>query len=91
MPGRVDLTAAMSVDPPGDRLRLVRLSRGLTQEGLAERSGLSLGVVKKIERGGSARLETYHALARALNVRTSALLEASGPHRTRREVGEGRR
>ncbi|OII64271.1 transcriptional regulator [Streptomyces sp. CC53] len=74
----------MSVDPPGDRLRLVRLSRGLTQEGLAERSGLSLGVVKKIERGGSARLETYHALARALNVRTSALLEASGPHRTRR-------
>jgi transcriptional regulator with XRE-family HTH domain len=69
---------------PGDRLRDVRLSRGFTQEALADRAGLSLGVVKKIERGGSARLETYHALARALRVRTSALFEPAGPHTTRR-------
>ncbi|MEU3446362.1 helix-turn-helix transcriptional regulator [Streptomyces thermolilacinus] len=70
---------------PGDRLRDIRLSRGLTQEGLAERAGLSLGVIKKIERGGTARLETYHTLARALRVRTSQLLDPSGPHATVRD------
>lgn len=69
---------------PGDRLKAARLRRGLTQEGLAERAGLSLGVVKKLERGGTGRLDTYHQLARALQVRTSALLEPAGPHQTRR-------
>ena len=70
--------------PTGDRLRAVRLARGLTQEALAERAGLSLGVVKKIERGGSARIETYHALARALRVRTSRLFDSGPPHRDQR-------
>ncbi|UED87431.1 helix-turn-helix domain-containing protein [Streptomyces profundus] len=69
---------------PGERLREARRARGLTQEGLAERAGLSLGVVKKIERGGSARIETYHALARALGVRTSRLFESDPPHQERR-------
>lgn len=69
---------------PGDRLKAARLRRGLTQECLAERAGLSLGVVKKLERGGTGRLDTYHALARALKMRTSALLEPAGPHQTRR-------
>lgn len=68
----------------GERLKAARLSRGLTQEALAERAGLSLGVIKKLERGGTGRLETYHALARALNTRTSELLEPGGPHKTRR-------
>lgn len=69
---------------PGDRLKELRLTNGLTQERLAERAGLSLGVVKKLEGGGSARLDTYHALARALGVRTSALFESGGPHSTTR-------
>lgn len=69
---------------PGERLKELRLGRGLTQERLAERAGLSLGVVKKLERGGTARLENYHALARALKVRTSTLFEPSGPHSTTR-------
>ncbi|GAA3731458.1 helix-turn-helix domain-containing protein [Salinactinospora qingdaonensis] len=64
---------------PGERLRGIRRRRGLTQEKLAELSGLSAGVVKKIERGGTARLETYHALARALQVSTSALFESPAP------------
>ena len=69
---------------PGDRLRELRRRRGLTQEALAQRAGLSVGVVKKIEQGGGARIETYHALARALDVRTSRLFEPSspGPDRT---------
>ncbi|GAA2004370.1 hypothetical protein GCM10009799_34490 [Nocardiopsis rhodophaea] len=65
----------------GDRLRGIRRSRGLTQERLAELAGLSPGVVKKIERGGNARLETYHALARAMKVKTSALFDSTGPRR----------
>lgn len=69
---------------PGERLKSLRLRGGLTQEALAERAGLSLGVVKKLEGGGTGRLETYHALARALGVRTSALLESAGPHQRRR-------
>lgn len=80
MPHPTDGAAAF----PGDRLRDVRIRRGLTQEALADRAGLSLGVVKKVERGGTARLETYHALARALQVRVSSLLEPAGPHQTRR-------
>lgn len=53
-----------------DRLRELRRRRGLTQEDLAERAKLSLSVVKKIEGGRSARMETYHQLARALGVQT---------------------
>lgn len=73
---------------PGDRLKNARLRRGLTQEGLAALSGLSVGVIKKLERGGTGRLETYHAIARALKMRTSALLEPAGPHQTRRGDGD---
>lgn len=69
---------------PGERLKATRLRRGLTQEALAERAGLSVGVIKKLERGGTGRLETYHALARALHVRTSDLLDSGGPHQARR-------
>lgn len=71
-------------DLPGTRIRDIRLARGLTQDELAERAGLSLGVVKKIEQGGNGRLDTYHALARALNVRTSTLFDAGAPHATTR-------
>lgn len=69
---------------PGERLKELRLTRGLTQEGLAEQADLSLGTVKKLERGGTARLDTYHAIARALGVRTSALFDSTGPHATTR-------
>ncbi|MER6524707.1 helix-turn-helix transcriptional regulator [Streptomyces sp. NPDC001508] len=69
---------------PGDRLKELRLASGLTQERLAEQAGLSIGVVKKLERGGTARLDTYHALARALHVRTSVLFDPGGPHSTTR-------
>ncbi|GAA4821259.1 hypothetical protein GCM10023220_62950 [Streptomyces ziwulingensis] len=40
--------------------------------------------MKKLERGGTARLDTYHALARALGARTSALLDSAAPHATTR-------
>ncbi|MDA0564801.1 helix-turn-helix domain-containing protein [Streptomonospora sp. S1-112] len=69
----------MDDGPTDARLADLRRFRGLTQEGLAERADVSLGVVKKIEAGGAARIETYHKLARALGVRTSRLFEPAGP------------
>lgn len=80
MPHPADNTA----DLPATRIRDIRLARGLTQEELADRAGLSLGVVKKIEQGGNGRLDTYHALARALRVKTSALFDPGAPHATAR-------
>lgn len=62
-----------------DRVRELRRRRGMTQEELAERAGLGLTVVKKIERGGTARMETYHQLARALGVTTVWFISASSP------------
>ncbi|MEV8636393.1 helix-turn-helix transcriptional regulator [Streptosporangium sp. NPDC051023] len=63
----------------GDRIRTLRMNRGLTQEELANASGVSVGVVRKIEQGGTARMETYHALARALDVVTMTFVAAGPP------------
>ncbi|HEX4817583.1 MAG TPA: helix-turn-helix transcriptional regulator [Nonomuraea sp.] len=63
----------------GDRLRELRRRRGMTQEELAHASGLSVQVVKKIEQGGSARLETLHQLARTLGVVTVTFVRSTSP------------
>ncbi|QOC92439.1 helix-turn-helix domain-containing protein [Micromonospora craniellae] len=71
----------MSSPTVGERLARIRRESTLTQEQLAERSGVSIEVIRKLEQGsrGTARLETLHALARALRVPTSALIgDASG-------------
>jgi transcriptional regulator with XRE-family HTH domain len=54
----------------GGRLRDLRHCHGMTQENLAERADLSVAVIKKIESGGNARIQTYDRLARVLGVRT---------------------
>ncbi|MFF4464852.1 helix-turn-helix domain-containing protein [Streptomyces mirabilis] len=60
----------------GDRLARLRRLADLTQEGLAERSGVSVDVVRKLEqrRKHSARLPTLHALSQGLGVELTALL-----------------
>jgi transcriptional regulator with XRE-family HTH domain len=59
----------------GDRVRDVRKRRGLTQRALAESSGVSLSLIKKLEQGdyGDVRLETLHKLAITLRVPTTTL------------------
>jgi transcriptional regulator with XRE-family HTH domain len=67
----------MSQDRPstGELIARYRYRRGMTQEQLAEASGLSVSAVKAIERGVRAgRMGTLHQLAAALGVRTSDLL-----------------
>jgi len=49
----------------GDRIRDIRKRRGLPQRALAESSGVSLSLIKKLEQGdyGDVQLETLHKLA----------------------------
>ncbi len=64
----------------GARLREIRKRRGLTQRELAEISGVSLSLIRKLEQGErtDTRIETSRQLAVALHVPTTRL------------VGEGR-
>ena len=65
----------------GARVRRLRLSRGLSQEGLAERSGLHRTYVGSLERGArNVALVNILALACALDVAPSDLVDGrNGP------------
>ncbi|MER0243251.1 helix-turn-helix domain-containing protein [Streptomyces sp. HSW2009] len=62
----------------GDRLAELRLRRSLTQEQLAEKAGLSVDTIRKLEQNQrmTARMSTLNKLAWALDVETSVLLGA---------------
>lgn len=64
----------------GARLAKARSDRGLSQQDLAEASGLSVDVISKIECGRVSRLDlgTYGALARSLNVDPTWFEQRSG-------------
>lgn len=59
----------------GPRLKRLRERRGYTLESLAEAAGLPAEVVKAIELGGPARMETLHRLAQTLGAETVWFLE----------------
>ena len=70
----------MAAEPAlGDNLARIRVSKGLTQEDLEERSGVSVSTIRKLEQSDrkSARVSTLRKLAQALNVRTSDLFQPS--------------
>ncbi|MFF1306823.1 helix-turn-helix domain-containing protein [Streptomyces sp. NPDC058307] len=60
----------------GERLREIRKRRGMSQRELAEISGVSLSLVRKLEQGEreDTRLETARQLATALKVPTTQLI-----------------
>ncbi|MET8688459.1 helix-turn-helix domain-containing protein [Streptomyces sp. NPDC004732] len=66
----------MANDDLGRTLRRLRRLAGLTQEELAERSSVSVDVIRQLEqqRKHSARLPTLHALANGLGVELTTLL-----------------
>ncbi|GIJ49958.1 transcriptional regulator [Virgisporangium aliadipatigenens] len=68
---------APSGRPIGEALGVIRRRRGLTQEQLAERSAVSLSVIRKLERNDrdSASLATLRKLAGALDVTTVELFQ----------------
>ncbi len=51
-----------------ERARSARLAASLTQEGLAQRSGVSLGTLKRFESSGAASLEAVVRIALALRM-----------------------
>lgn len=59
----------------GERVARIRARRGLTQEDLAERCGVNVSTIRKLEQGGRATcaLDTLNRLARGLSVTTSDL------------------
>lgn len=61
----------------GERLRRIRRERMMTQDQLAEASGISRDLISMLERGSrsSARLGTITALANALDVEISELVD----------------
>ncbi|AYN40204.1 XRE family transcriptional regulator [Streptomyces dangxiongensis] len=60
----------------GERLRGIRKHRGLSQRELADLSGVSLSLIRKLEQGerNETRLETARQLAHALKVPTTRLV-----------------
>jgi len=72
----------------GNHLRAMRQSRELTQEHLAERSGLSVDTVRRVEHGTlSPTLETLDKLARGLDLSLASMF-GYFDHRGRDEVSE---
>lgn len=68
-------------EPLGERLKVARRYAGMTQEELADRAGVSIDTVRKLEQGRrhGARMATVNAFARALGVSTITLLEPGEP------------
>ena len=66
----------MATEYLGDRVRRLRRQARLTQEGLAEHSGLSVDTIRRLEQKptSSVQLPTLHALASGLGVELTSLV-----------------
>lgn len=65
----------MNSESVGRRIKSIRQSKGITQEGLAEMAGLSPNHVSVIERGVKVpQLDSFVAICNALGVSADALL-----------------
>jgi transcriptional regulator with XRE-family HTH domain len=73
----------------GKHVRSLRRARGVTQDALAQRSGLSADTIRRIEHGSfSASIDTIRKLCSGLGVAPSTLFESFELGRTdeRREL-----
>ncbi|REE96959.1 helix-turn-helix domain-containing protein [Thermomonospora umbrina] len=66
----------MSTPRLGERLQAIRKRRGLTQRELAQLSGVSISLLRKLEQGEreDTRVETLRKLAMALRITTAELI-----------------
>jgi transcriptional regulator with XRE-family HTH domain/tetratricopeptide (TPR) repeat protein len=78
-------------EPPGQWLQRCRRAAGLTQEDVAERSGLSVRTVRNLERGSAAmpHLRSLRLMASALDVPDPVLNELLDRYRATRGTGPG--
>ena len=64
----------------GKRIKRIRKAAKLTQEILAEKTGLSVEYISRLERGMSQpSFKTFEALAKALNVNAKDFFDFNGP------------
>jgi transcriptional regulator with XRE-family HTH domain len=72
------ITTSKALRKAAENVRALRLERGLTQEGLAQRSGVSLASLRKFEQKGLISLESFFKLAMVLGCLEN-LIEAVKP------------
>lgn len=73
----------------GKHVRSLRRARGITQDALAQRSGLSADTIRRVEHGSfSASIDTLRKLCFGLSIAPSTLFESFelGCHDERREL-----
>lgn len=68
------------------RITLIRKSKGLTQEKLAELSHLSVRTIQRLEAGDESSLETLRLVANALNVSVTELFESVSDENKEKEI-----
>jgi transcriptional regulator with XRE-family HTH domain len=77
---------------PGDNIRAVRKSLGLTLSTVSQRTGLAVSTLSKLEMGHiSLSYDKLMALSRALQVDMAELLEANPHSASSQGSGQGRR
>ncbi len=72
------ITTSKALRKVAESLRAIRLEKGFTQAGLADRAGVSLASLRKFEQKGLISLESFFKLAMALGCLDS-LVEAVKP------------
>lgn len=72
------ITSAKAQKKIAENMKDLRLEKGLTQEGLSERSGVSLSSLRKFEQKGMLSLESFFKLAMALGC-IERLIQATQP------------
>lgn len=60
----ISVSKAQKIIP--EHIRALRLNKGLTQEGLSKRSGVSLATLRKFEQQGQISLESFLKIAMVL-------------------------
>ncbi len=62
-----------------NKLKLIRTKNGLSQEALAEKSGVSVRTIQRLEAGNDGSIDTMNLLASALNVSLTDLFITKDP------------
>ncbi len=76
------LTVSKSQNKLAEYTKRMRLNMGLTQTGLAKRSGVSLATLRKFEQKGIISLESYLKLLMVLK-HLSTFIEAMEPEKSK--------